>query len=382
MRSLGMAIADSRSGSVMDAAATLAHGLMSYYKNNATDTAFKDVGTFPYPPYYWWESGAIWGGMVDYWAYTGDTSYVETTTQALMAQAMPTMNFMAPDWYFSLGNDDQAFWAIACLNAAEYDFPVPAGNASTVWLDLAEGVFNSQVARWDMSNCNGGLRWQIFPQNNGYDYKNSISNGALFQISARLAKLTGNQTYVDWANKAWDWMAATGLIDSNFNVFDGAEIPCTTINKVMWSYNPSMLLYGSAVLFNYTNGDSVWENRTTELLKTCINTFFSPYPNATNIMYEWACETYGTCDTDQYSFKAYLSRWMAQSTVVAPYIHAPVLEFLNVSANAAAQSCSGGNDSQTCGQKWYVGGYDGSFGVGQQLSALETVQSLLLLHGV
>jgi mannan endo-1,6-alpha-mannosidase len=167
------------SGSVMSAAATLAHGLMSSYKNNATDTAFKDVGTFPYPPYYWWESGAIWGGMVNYWAYTGDTSYVETTTQALMAQAMPTMDFMAPDWYFSLGNDDQAFWAIACLNAAEYNFPVPAGNASTVWLDLAEGVFNSQVARWDMSTCNGGLRWQIFPQNKGYDYKNSISNGCV-----------------------------------------------------------------------------------------------------------------------------------------------------------------------------------------------------------
>ena len=143
-----------------------------------------------------------------------------------------------------------------------------------------------------------------------------------------------------------------------------------------------MLLYGSAVLFNYTNGDSVWQNRTTGLLKTCINAFFSPYPNATNIMYESACETHGTCDTDQYSFKAYLSRWMAQSALVAPFISAPVMEYLNVSANAAAQSCSGGNDTQTCGQKWYVGGYDGSFGVGQQLSALETVQSLLLLHGV
>ena len=97
-------------------------------------------------------------------------------------------------------------------------------------------------------------------------------------------------------------------------------------------------------------------------------------------MYEWACETHGTCDTDQYSFKAYLSRWMAQSAIVAPYITAPVHEVLNTSAIAAAQSCSGGNDSTTCGQKWYVNGYDGSHGVGQQLSALETVQALLLLQ--
>lgn len=36
------------SASIKNAAATIAHGLMSYYKNNQTDTAFKDVGTFPY----------------------------------------------------------------------------------------------------------------------------------------------------------------------------------------------------------------------------------------------------------------------------------------------------------------------------------------------
>ena len=256
---------------------------MSYYVNNATGTAFKDVGTFPYPPYYWWESGAAWGGMVDYWAYTGDTSYVETTAQALLAQVGPNKDYMAPDWNFSLGNDDQAFWAIACLNAAEYHFPVPAGNSSTVWLDLAEAVFNTQIARWDTAHCNGGLRWQIFSSNNGYNYKNSISNGGLFHIAARLAKLTGNQTYVDWAEKTWNWMAEVKFIDANYNVYDGAEIPCKAINKVMWSYNPSILLYGSAVLFNYTNGAQVWENRTTGLLKTCLNTFFSPCPNATNV---------------------------------------------------------------------------------------------------
>lgn len=98
-------------------------------------------------------------------------------------------------------------------------------------------------------------------------------------------------------------------------------------------------------------------------------------------MFERACEPLGTCDNDQYSFKAYLARWLAKSAIVAPYIADSVHSLLNASANAAAQSCSGGNNSVTCGQKWYVGGYDGSSGVGQQLSALETVQSMLLLQG-
>lgn len=320
--------------------------------------------------------------MIDYWAYTNDTSYVPTVQQALLAQVGPDNNYMPPAYDASLGNDDQAFWAMAVLAAVEYGFPVPDGNSSTVWLDLAEAVFNTQYARWDTTSCNGGLKWQIFTYNQGYDYKNSISNGAFFQIAARLAHYTGNQTYVEWAEKAWDWLRAVDLIDADYNVFDGTNdlLNCTQVDHVAWTYNSATLLYGTAMLYNFTNGSQLWENRTTGLLTTAANTFFSPYKNATNIMYEWACEPENNCDNDQYSFKAYLSRWMAKASVVAPYITDSVNTLLTRSAEAAANSCSGGAEGTICGQKWYVGGYDGSFGVGQELSALETVQSLLLLR--
>lgn len=98
-------------------------------------------------------------------------------------------------------------------------------------------------------------------------------------------------------------------------------------------------------------------------------------------MYEAACEPGGTCNNDQVSFKAYLSRWMSKSAKVYPSITAVARKYIGASAEAAAASCSGGDNGQTCGQKWYVGGYDGIYGVGQQMSALETVQSLLLLDG-
>ena len=38
---------------------------MSSYKNNATDTPVDAIGTLP-EPLYWWEAGAVWGGMIDY----------------------------------------------------------------------------------------------------------------------------------------------------------------------------------------------------------------------------------------------------------------------------------------------------------------------------
>lgn len=44
----------------------------------------------------------------------------------------------------------------------------------------------------------------------GYTYKNSVSNGALFHLGARLARYTDNGTYVAWAERIYDWMDASG----------------------------------------------------------------------------------------------------------------------------------------------------------------------------
>jgi mannan endo-1,6-alpha-mannosidase len=110
----------------------------------------------------------------------------------------------------SEGNDDQSFWALAAIAAAEMRFPNPPSDKPQ-WLALAQAVFNQQATRWDTANCNGGLRWQIVPFNAGYNYKNSISNGCLFHLAARLARYTGNTTYIDWADKIYDWMDGSGI---------------------------------------------------------------------------------------------------------------------------------------------------------------------------
>lgn len=94
--------------------------------------------------------------------------------------------------------------------------------------------------------------------------------------------------------------------------------------------------------------------------------------------YEVACEPNNNCNVDQLSFKAYLSRWMAATTKVAPWTADQILPLLASSAQAAAQSCSGGNDGNVCGTKWTQPGWDGTFGVGQQMSALEVIQSNLI----
>jgi mannan endo-1,6-alpha-mannosidase len=96
-------------------------------------------------------------------------------------------------------------------------------------------------------------------------------------------------------------------------------------------------------------------------------------------MFEVACEPSGNCNLDQQSFKAYLSRWLAATTKVAPWTHDTIMPLLRTSAVAAAKICqlSATNDA-TCGTKWWEGTYDGVTGVGQQMSALEVIQSTLI----
>jgi mannan endo-1,6-alpha-mannosidase len=103
------------------------------------------------------------------------------------------------------------------------------------------------------------------------------------------------------------------------------------------------------------------------------------HQDAKDVMFEVACETNGKCDLDQRSFKAYLSRWMASTTKVAPWTAELIMPRLRTSALAAAKQCSGGEDGKSCGLKWTTNGvWDGFQGVGEQMSALEVVQAMLI----
>lgn len=194
----------------------------------------------------------MFGIMVDYWYYTGDTTYNDVVEQALIFQIGTDDNYMPINQTKDEGNDDQGFWGMSAMAAAETGFQDPP-STKPGWVALAQAVFNSMASRWDTLSCGGGLRWQIFPFNTGYTYKNSIANGCFFNIGARLARYTGNQTYADWAEKIWDWEEAIGLIDSSYNIYDGSSDTqnCTSIDHELWTYNAGVYLFGAAMMYNY-----------------------------------------------------------------------------------------------------------------------------------
>ncbi|ODA82251.1 hypothetical protein RJ55_00758 [Drechmeria coniospora] len=357
-------------------AGTVAWDMMQYYKGNLSGAT---PGILPGPPpagdYYWWEAGAMWGTLIDYWAWTGDATYNDEVMTAMQWQVGPGRDYQPPNVTASLGNDDQAFWGMSAMLAAESRFPDPPADRPQ-WLALAQAVFNTQAApdRHDQ-DCGGGMHWQIYSFNTGYDYKNSIANGCFFNLGARLYRYTGNETYRDWAVRTWDWMEAVGYLDAaTYAIYDGAhgKHNCTDINMAEFSYNNAVFAQGAAFLYNATE-DAVWKARTERLVSHGLKTFFPE-----GVAVELPCEKPGTCTTDMLSFKGFLHRWYAVITQMVPSTSASIAPMLAKSAAASIRQCTGGAFGRQCGFQWATGTYDGRTGVSQQMSVLGAVLSQLI----
>ncbi|OLL25267.1 Mannan endo-1,6-alpha-mannosidase DCW1 [Neolecta irregularis DAH-3] len=359
-------------GSLTSAAGQAAAAVRALYTG---DHPGQVPGLFPSPTF-WWEAGAAMNALIDYRVYTNDTQYDALVMQAMMYQVGANNDYLPANQTFTAGNDDQGFWGLAAMSAAETGFPNPP-KGSPQWISLVETMFNEMTSRWDTTNCKGGLRWQISMFNSGYNYKNSISNGVMFQMAARLAYYTGNSTYSDWADKIYSWMGEIQFMDAQWNIYDGATTPdCTHFDRIQWTYNNGMLLGGAAYMYNITKGSSRWQGEVTGLLDSAIALFFK---NGT-IIYEPACEPIKTCDDDQVSFKGYLARNMGYITKLIPSTAARIFPVLASSVIAGANSCQGTGAGMKCGMDWTNGAFDGKSGLGEQLAILETIQSMLVRY--
>ncbi|KAL5333026.1 glycoside hydrolase [Aspergillus crustosus] len=351
------------------AASRTAHGSLLWYSGNETGQI---PGSFPQK---WWEGSVLFTSLIHYWFYTGDDQYNALVTQALQWQA-GSGDYLPANYSHWLGNDDQFFWGAAAMTAAEVGFPEDPDGFS--WLSLAQGVFNSQTRAWDYSECGGGLRWQLWPYQDGWPMKNAISNGGFFQLAARLTRYTNNNTYADWAQRAWDWSVFSPLLDNTtWNVADSTVTTdkCTTQGNTQWSYNYGTYLIGAAYMYNHTQ-KATWREAVDGLLGKIFDQFF-PEQHGGNIFSEFLCEPVELCNFNERLFKGIVSVWLTSVALVVPDTYDLIFPKLQASAVAAARSCSGAGNN-TCGIKWYEQEWDGSIGMEQQTIATNILSSALL----
>ena len=139
------------------------------------------------------------------------------------------------------------------MSAAEYNFPNPP-DGQLGWLGLAQSVFNQLAGQWDSKTCDGGVRWQMHPWLQGWNYKNIASNGGFFQLGARLALYTGNASYADKAEEVFEWLEKTSpLVTDDYQIFDGTDVAkdCSEPDRTQWTYNYGILIGGAAYVSGF-----------------------------------------------------------------------------------------------------------------------------------
>ncbi|KAF9690699.1 hypothetical protein EKO04_011493 [Ascochyta lentis] len=290
-------------------------------------------------PIWWWQSGSAVDALLTYTSTTGDSQYATLLSNTLITEATGTNDFMT---VHATGNDDQAWWALAALTAAETNL-APTGPVP--WATLAQNVFQEQTTRWDKDKCNGGMKWKILEGDgtDGWHYKSSIANGLFFQMAARLALHTSSADIQAWAEKSYDWTVSVGLISPEFDVYDGTddakgENGCVDVNHNMWSYNVGVFMYGSAVMAKRTNDDK-WMERTKGFIASAKRNFVN---EETGELWEAKCEGDGSCDSDQVSFKGTLARWLGATAELLPELRESVQDIMGAASSMATAGTTEG----------------------------------------
>ncbi|OTA99763.1 glycoside hydrolase family 76 protein [Hypoxylon sp. CI-4A] len=362
--------------SIAAAAALVAEDLMTYYPGNDPGNPVGILGDPSDGNYSWWTGGLLWNALLDYRNRTGVTKYDQDISKGLIAQTGQNDNYLPANWSLYVGNDDESTWAMSALFAEEIGFQEPS-SGTPQWLTLAKNVFNDQSSddRRVDDDCEDALRWQIYAFNNGYNYINSATNVQYFNLAARLAHLTGNETYQDAASDSYDILTKLDLLTDDYDLYDGVHADeCGSdddVNKLQSSYTSALLLEGSAVMYNQT-GDDDWKERVDGLVTRTLKLFFQD-----GVAFEASCEKQNTCNSDMIFFKAILHRGLSSAIQVAPHTSSKILPALKSSAKAAAAQCTGGDNGRLCGFHWSTGKFDGVTGAGQQLGVLAALTSIL-----
>jgi len=122
-------------------------------------------------------------------------------------------------------------------------------------LPNVQSIFDALLPDWEVDTCAGGIRLGLSEVDADYIIKSSSTNGAFFNLAARLALFTGNSTYAGWAALSWDWAVTVGLISRDFQIYSDVSTStnCTGGDRTKWSYETTLYLLGGATLYNFVS---------------------------------------------------------------------------------------------------------------------------------
>jgi predicted alpha-1,6-mannanase (GH76 family) len=182
----------------------------------------------------WWNAANVLTTVTDYTRLSGDPTYV-----ALVHDAFDSRD--DKDSISTNNVDDDGWWALAWIDAAELD----AGDSVRRARELAraEFIFDDMDRYWDGA-LGGGVWWQKVPRS----YKNAIANELYMAVAAKLYQDTGRAKYLSKAQAEYHWFfEKSDLYKPGHPIVDGIKDPTSpnqnlTFDPSTWTYNQGVIL--------------------------------------------------------------------------------------------------------------------------------------------
>jgi predicted alpha-1,6-mannanase (GH76 family) len=221
----------------------------------------------------WWQAANALSAVIRYTRHTGDRHHARVIARTLRRAPRAHANFI--NMFF----DDCGWWGLTWVDA--YDL-----TGEGRYLDAAATIFAHNQTGWD-GTCGGGVWWST-----DRTYKNAITNELFFTLAALLHQRTpGDQEYLSWALRGWEWLTARALIGPSGLINDGLTSGCVNNGGPTWTYN----LYDITGDRGYlTHGELVADATLSQLT------------SSDGILTE-LCEP-AHCDSDQSQFKGIFAR--------------------------------------------------------------------------
>jgi len=198
--------------------------------------------------------------------------------------------------------DDEGWWALAWAGAYELTHEAR-------YLEMADRIFADMTKGWD-DTCGGGIWWR-----KDKHYKNAIANELFLSVAATLANLTKDPDqragYLDWAQREWQWFAASGMINADNLVNDGLDSACHNNHRTTWTYNQGVILGGLSALSKQTGDAKLLEHAQSIALAA-----ISQLADKDGILHD-PCEPQ-RCGNDAPQFKGIFVRNLATLNAAAP----------------------------------------------------------------
>lgn len=209
---------------------------------------------------YWWLAHLM-DVRLDGYLRSKDERYLESAKEIYRYSKNRNGGTLLHEYY-----DDMLWNALALLRLHEM-------NGEQLYFDEADSIWHDLIETGWNDHCGGGFAWKKTQM----DYKNTPVSAPFIILSCRLYRLTKQEAYLSWAQKAYDWMRKTlvreedGFVEDGINRMGDGKLD----SDWRFTYNQGVWMGTNVELYKIT-GDKGYLDKAEQTAKTAVSLLTPP----------------------------------------------------------------------------------------------------------